>query len=252
MFSLGPELLCRFSVRLHDSPCDHRKDEKFAALTHAGDVDEDNFVVVEVSEDFRNAGAGFAEEFPVALHDVLQASLDDLEGAGVERTEFVCNMRAGPGIPVSFHFLLEGINICFKEERDHFFSRKLVKRLDDIPLCLREIVQQGKVGHPEIIIVEPEAVEGVLLPVTFADGKDSKPVHAGAVVDKPERPFPGAGLPAPHVLAVGIDHQEAELLHLHAGSTEGLHEVGLAHAGCCEYAHMLGEDFAVDLDRDIL
>ncbi len=51
---------------------------------------------------------------------------------------------------------------------------------------------------------------------------------------------------------MGIDHQEAELLHLHAGGTEGLHEIALAHAGGCEYAHVLGENPARDFDRKIL
>ena len=52
------------------------------------------------------------------------------------------------------------------------------------------------------------------------------------------------------VLPVGIDHQETELLLLHAGGAEGLHEVGLPHGGVGKDAHVLGQHLAVD-DRDI-
>ena len=251
-FGLDPELLGGCAVGLHDPPGDHGEDEQFAAFTHAGDIDEDDFVVMEVPENLRDARAGFPEEFPVALHDVSDPALDDLKGAGVICCEFFGDLRVWPGIPVSFHFVLERTDICFEEERDHLSSRKFFERLDNIPLGRGEVVEQAKVGHPEIIVVEPEAVERVLFPVGLADGKDGEPVHAGTVVDKPERPFPGAGLPAPHVLAMGVDHQEAELLHLHAGGTEGLHEVALAHAGGGKHAHVLGEDPARDFDREIL
>ena len=51
---------------------------------------------------------------------------------------------------------------------------------------------------------------------------------------------------------MGVDHQEPELLHLHAGCTEGLHEVAFAHAGGGKHAHVLGEDPAGDLDGKVL
>src|SRR5208283_3269293 len=89
------------------------------------------------------------------------------------------------------------------------------------------------------------------LPVALADGKDRKPVFSRVIVDKPERALSRARLPAPHVFPVGIDHQEAELLHLHAGGTEGLHEVGLAHAGGRKDAHVLGKHLAVDPDGHV-
>ena len=66
-FGLNPELLGRCAVGLHDPPGDHREHEEFAPFAHAGDVDEDDLVVVEVAEYLRDAGAGLAEEFPVAL-----------------------------------------------------------------------------------------------------------------------------------------------------------------------------------------
>ena len=51
---------------------------------------------------------------------------------------------------------------------------------------------------------------------------------------------------------MGIDHQEAELLHLHAGSTERLHEIALAHAGGGKYPHMLREHPARDFYGEVL
>ena len=73
-------------------------------------------------------------------------------------------------------------------------------------LGLREVVEEVQVGHPEVVVVEPETVETVLLPVCLADGEDREAVLAGSIVDEPERPLSGARLPAPHVLAMGIDH----------------------------------------------
>ena len=69
---------------LHDPPGNHGEHEQFAAFTHAGDVDEDDLVVMEEPQDLRNTSAGFPEEFPVPCHDILQPALDDLKGAGVE------------------------------------------------------------------------------------------------------------------------------------------------------------------------
>ena len=97
-----------------------------------------------------------------------------------------------------------------------------------------------------------EPVHAVLLPVGFApDREDGEAVPPVRVVDEPLRGLAGRGLAAADVLAVRVHDQEAELLLLHAGGAEGLHEVGLPHAGRREDAHVLREDAGRDPDGDI-
>ena len=133
------------------------------------------------------------------------------------------------------------------EELDDLLPARTGECLDDIVLGLAQVVEDGEITDPEVVVVELEAVHAVLLPVGLAaDGENGKPVPTVRVVDEPFGGLTGGGLAAVHVLTVGVDDQEAELLLFHAGGTEGLHEVALAHPGGRKDTHVLGEDLCWD------
>ncbi len=113
-------------------------------------------------------------------------------------------------------------------------------------------MEDGEIADPEVIVVEVELVHAVLLPVGLAaDREDGKTVPAVCVVDEPFGRLTGGGLAAVHVLPVRVDNEEAKLLLLHAGGTEGLHEVALAHAGGRKDTHVLREDLCGDTYGDV-
>ena len=64
----------------------------------------------------------------------------------------------------------------------------------------------------------------------------------------PPVPEPVAG----DVLAVGVDHQDPELPQAHGRRAEDLHEVGLAHAGGREDAHVARERLRRERDGHAL
>ena len=106
------------------------------------------------------AGPGFPEELPVALHDVSRSALDDLEVPGrAMRVPDRRSSRMASGTPAASRSPDGNISgSTLLEERDDLSSRNRRESFDDIPLGRREVVEDGEVGHPEVIVVEPEAV----------------------------------------------------------------------------------------------
>ena len=113
-------------------------------------------------------------------------------------------------------------------------------------------MEDGEVTDPEVVVLEVEPVHARTSSGRFApDGEDGKPVPPVRIVDEPFGRLARGRLAAADVLAVRVNDEEAELLLLHARGTEGLHEIGLAHAGGCKDTHVLREDLCGDPDRDI-
>ena len=235
----------------HNHPGDDREDEELAPLAHVRDVDEDDIVVMEIGDDLLHGGALRTEERPVAVDEVLNVPLDDPDRTGHGVSDLI-RERVFPQRLVSGVFDGEDLRVHVFEEVDDLLPARTGECLNDIVLGLAEVMEDGEITDPEVVEVEVKLVHAVPLPVGFAaDGEDGKPVPPVRVVDEPFGGLTSGGFAAVDVLTVGIDDEEAELLLFHAGGTEGLHEIALAHPGGSKDTHVLGEYLCGDTNGDV-
>ncbi len=173
------------AVLFHNHPGDDREDEELAPLAHVRDVDKDNIVVMEIGDNLLHRGPLRTEECFVAVDKVLNVPLDDPDRTGHGVTDLI-RERVFPHRQASRVFDREDLRIHVFEELDDLFSAGTGECLDDIVLGLAQVVEDGEVADPEVVVVEVELVHAILFPVGFApDGEDGKSVPAARVVDEP-------------------------------------------------------------------
>jgi hypothetical protein len=112
----------------------------------------------------------------------------------------------------------------------------------------------GRTKHPELIQRCADDVPVAVRPfdVERAQRMNRHQVRKMSVgSDEPLGGHEPLGGLSGHVLAVGVDNQEAELLLPHARGRKDLHEVALAHPGRGKDAHVLRHDLCMEGDLHI-